>query len=145
MSGDRVHLNDTATLTFHFGHFGFWRIHYRNRIFLMLDSADDGICFAWLGEVVNVLRSDVVGADLVALQVIERTGIRRTEVFQHIELWVSDFITDFLGRELILIEDLVIPEFVGRTDHRDIVRIIGVVVMLDVFLIRILGLAVLNE
>jgi len=33
----------------------------------MLDSADDGIGLAGLGEVVNILRSDVVGLDLVTL------------------------------------------------------------------------------
>ena len=86
----------------------------------MLDSADDSIGFTGLGKVINILRSNVVGTDLVALQVVERTGIRRTEMLFHIELRIGDFITDFLGCELVLVIDIVITEFVGGADHWDI-------------------------
>ena len=61
MSDDRIKLYDTATLAFCFRHLGFWsEVHYRKRIFLMLDSADDGIGLTRLGKVINVLWSNVV-------------------------------------------------------------------------------------
>jgi len=68
MRNDRIKLYDTATLAFYFWHLGFWSgVHYSKRIFLLPDSADDGIGFTRLGEIVNVLWSNVVGLDLVAL------------------------------------------------------------------------------
>jgi len=68
MGCNRIELNDAPTLAFYLWNLGFWRrVHYRNRIFLMLDSADDSIGFTGLGEVINILRSNVIGFDLIAL------------------------------------------------------------------------------
>jgi hypothetical protein len=70
MSDDRIELDDAATFAFYLWHLGFWiwsGIHYTERIFLLPDSADDGIGLTRLGEVINVLWSNVVGLDLVAL------------------------------------------------------------------------------
>jgi len=64
----------------------------------------------------------------------------------HVELGIIDLIADFLGRELILIEDVMVAQLVGRADHGNIGVIKCLIEIVEhIVIILIYGLVAVGE